>query len=179
MPRGGTSKQNKVFGQSQQVGQQAQNDASNLSKTLTPMFQQEATNPTKSPLYNTLNTASQQSTGGAVAAAKGEAGLRSLRTGNRGSSQTVLDDSVRNAMRTNSQNSLDAITGIQNQGVQGLQGMYGSNVNELLQSMGVGSGIANNQASQPGWFQNMTSLIAALKPGGSTANGGSLSMGGG
>jgi hypothetical protein len=169
MPRNGTAKQDKTFGQSQQVGQTAQTNASNLSNTLTPMFQQEATNPTKTPLYNTLNTASGQSTGGAVAAQKGQTGLARLRTGNRGSSQTLMDDTVRNAMKTNSQNSQNSILGIQNQGVQGLQNLYGSNVQELLGSMGISSGIANNQASQPGWFQNMTGMINAVANAGKSA----------
>lgn len=166
MPRNGTAKQDKVFKNTQQVGEQSQNNSNSLYSTLTPMYQQEATNPTKTPLYNTLNTASGQSTGGAVAAQKGQTGLARLRTGNRGSSQTLMDDTVRNAMKTNSQNSLNSIMGIQNQGMQGLQGMYGSNVQELLGSMGIGTNIANNQASQPGWFQNMTELI---KAGGSVA----------
>jgi hypothetical protein len=162
MSRGGTSKQNSTFNQSQQVGQQSLANQNNLSATLTPMYQQEATNPTGSSIYNDLNTASGQSTGGAVAAEKGQAGLQRLRTGNRGSSQTLMDDSVRNAMRTNSNNSLRSIADIQNQGVSGLQGMYGSNVQELLGSMGISANVANSQASQPGWFQDMTGLISSL-----------------
>jgi hypothetical protein len=122
MPRNGTAKQDKTYKQSQSVGEQSQTNATNLSNTLTPIFQKEATDPTKTPLYNTLNTASGQSTGGAVAAQKGQTGLARLRTGNRGSSQTLMDDTVRNAMKTNSQNSQNAILGIQNQGMQGLQG---------------------------------------------------------
>jgi hypothetical protein len=169
MPRNGTAKQDKTYKQSQSVGEQSQTNATNLSNTLTPIFQQEATNPTKTPLYNTLNTASGQSTGGAVAAQKGQTGLARLRTGNRGSSQTLMDDTVRNAMKTNSQNSQNAILGIQNQGMQGLQGMYGSNVQELLASMGIGTSIANNQASQPGWFQNLTSGINAVANAGKAA----------
>src|SRR6185437_2639006 len=161
MPRGGTSKQNQLFSQSQNIGNTANKNASDLYSTLQPMFQSEATNPTASPLYNTLNTLSGESTGGAVAAAKGQAGLAGARTGNRGAYQTTLDDTVRNAMKTNSTNAQKAAMGIQSQGTSGLENLYGSNVNELMNSMKTGTDIANNQASQPGWFQNLLGFMQA------------------
>lgn len=173
MSRGGTSKQNQSYSQSQKVGDTAQAAQNSLAATLTPMYTQEATNPTASPVYQAENTAGQQSTGGSVAAVKGAAGLRGMRTGNRGADQIVMDESVRNAMRQNSQNSMTSVADTANRGVAGLQGLYGSNVQELLGSMGIGSQIANNQASQPGWFQNMTSLIGSLAGAGAkTASGG-------
>lgn len=181
MSRGGTSKQNQTYNQSQQVGNTAQTNQNALAATLTPMYQDEAVNPQGfgSDLPG-INTAAQQSTGGALAAQKGDAALQAARSRNRGSSQVAEDESVRNAMRTNSQNALNVGKANaelkQNQsqaGISGLQGLYGSNVQELLGSMGIGTQIANNQASQPGWFQNMTGLISSLAGAGAkTASGG-------
>lgn len=169
MARGGTKKQDTTFNESQGVFNNANQNASNLSATLTPMYQSEATNPTGTQIYSDLNTAGQQSTGGSTAAVKGQAGLSRLRTGNRGTSQAILDESVRNAMRQNSNNSLRSIADIHNEGVSGLSSLYGTNVNQTMAALGLGGNIANNQASQPGWFQNMTSLIASL--GGAGAKG--------
>lgn len=187
MARGAQNQAKQTFQESQNVfhgqGDKSQADYNALFPALT----KEATNPQGYMPGDlaAMNTASQQSLGGATAGAVGEGDLAGARTRNAGSFAPALDESVRSGERQLSQ---DAV-GIQGQnanlkqaqqqaGLQGLQGLYGTNTNAMLGALGLGnqSTQALTQAGQSGWFQNMTGLIAALKPGGSAAGG--LSFGG-
>jgi hypothetical protein len=183
MSRGGSQKADTLFNQSQNQYNTANANASSLFQTLNPICSQEATNPTgfSDSDMSAMNTAGQQSTGGAVAAAKGELGLRAARTGNRGGTETALDSSVRNAMQTNSQNALkvqseNAMLKQANQqaGISGLQGLYGQNVNDTMASLGLGNSAVQTgvQAGRSGWFQNFTDYINAVAGNLKSASGG-------
>ena len=56
----------------------------------------------------------------------------------------------------------------QQAGLKGLEGLYGQNSQDMLSALGLQNQSTNalTQDGQSGWFQNMTGLIAALKPGG-------------
>lgn len=180
----------KTFGETQNVYNQDSGNASALYNSLFPQFTAEATNPQGFTPGETasMNTAAQQSVGGATAGAVGQGTLRAARTRNSGGSNMALDDAVRSGQQTLSQDAL----GVQNEnamlkesqrqaGLSGLSSLYGTNQSGMLSALGLGNQATQTgtQAGQSGWFQNMTSLIAALKPGGSTANGGSVGFGGG
>jgi hypothetical protein len=132
-----------------------------------------------------MDTASQQSVGGAVAGAKGEGNLTAARTRNLGSYQPALNKSVREGEEVNSQNALN--TKIKNAilkeaqrqaGASGMEGMNSGEMASELGALGIQNGATNSyvNAGQSGWFQNMLALMNALKPG--YSSGGGFSMGG-
>ena len=121
--------------QQNQYAAGANTTAGNIYNTLFPQLQQNLTNPTannpelasagtqfqneiNNPIglpstsgystadKNAMTTASNQSLGGAVAGAVGQGNQTAARTRNAGGYATALDDAVRNAGRTQSQNAL-------------------------------------------------------------------------
>ena len=183
MARGAQNQPKQTFGESQDVFKGSQGNAQQLYAKLFPQLEQEAMNPTGfSPTdLAAMNTASQQSVGGSTAGAVGEGNLEAARTRNAGGFAPVLDEAVRSGQRQLSQNAV----GIQGEnanlkesqrqaGLKGLEGLYGTNTQDMLSALGLGNQATNalTQAGQSGWFQNMTGLIAALKPGGSVGSGG-------
>lgn len=189
MARNQQDQANKTFKETQNVYNQDSGNASALYNSLFPQFTAEAVNPQGFTPGETasINTAAQQSVGGSTAGAVGQGSLRAARTRNSGGSDMALDESVRSGQRALSEDAL----GVQGEnamlketqrqeGLQGLSGLYGTNQSGMLSALGLGNQATQTgtQAGQSGWFQNMTSLIAALKPGGSTANGGSVGFGG-
>ncbi|HEY2496568.1 MAG TPA: hypothetical protein VGK24_05825 [Candidatus Angelobacter sp.] len=195
MARGAQDQASKNFDNSQTVLNQgkgvastAGENAGHLYSTLVPQLEQEASNPTG---YGgdepAINTAAQQSTGGALAAVKGEAGLSALRTGNAGAGANALEESARDAMRTNSENALnvtkdnaDLKQKQQQAGIAGLGTLYGENSNDELAALGqennaIGQGSnavnAETNAGNSGWFQNLTGFMNAAANVGSAASG--------
>ena len=186
MSRAGQDQAKQTFKSAQTAANTASSNAGNLYNTLTPAFTQEATNPTGIAPTDlaAMNTAGQQSAGGALAAAKGEGNLQAARSRNRGGFSGAVADSTRNAMKQGSDNALkiqglNAQTKLQQQqeGLSGLSSTYGQNLSSLASSLGVQPAATNayTNAGNSGWFQNMLGLVTALKPGG---NVGGLSFGG-
>jgi hypothetical protein len=190
MARNQQNQANKTFGETQGVYNQDSANASSLYNSLFPQFTAEATNPQGFGATDlaAMNTAAQQSVGGSTAGAVGQGTLRAARTRNSGGADTALDSAVRSGQQTLSEDAL----GIQGEnamlkqqqkqaGLSGLSSLYNTNQSGLLSALGLGNQATQvgTQAGQSGWFQNMVGLINALKPGGSSANGGSFSFGGG
>ena len=105
-----------------------------ISGFLTPQLESEATNPegyTPQQLAY-MNTASQQSLGGGVAATTGQANLEAARTRNAGGYQAAVGDANRSARRQLSQNALgiqqkqaDLQQQQRQQAIQQLMSLYG------------------------------------------------------
>jgi hypothetical protein len=108
-----------------------------LSNFLTPQLEQEALNPqgyTPQQLAY-MNTASQQSNGGATGAITGQANLEAARTRNAGGFQGAIGSGSRAAMRQNSQNSVgiqarqaDLQQQQRQQALAALQSLYGTDL---------------------------------------------------
>lgn len=196
MARKAQQQANQNFNNSQDTFGQAKGDAagfggnaSHIYGTLEPQLEQEALNPQGyggSDLA-AMNTAVGQATGGATAAAKGEADLDAARTGNRGGFQTALDESARNGMRTNADAAL-AIQGKnadlkqrqQQAGIAGLGNLYGENTGDELKALGLENesiGEGNNSinagvnASNSGWYQNLLNYMKTAADVGKAAHG--------
>lgn len=109
--------------------------------TIDPILTQEAENPqgyTPQQLAY-MNTASQQSLGGATSAVTGQANLEASRTGNAGGFQGAIESGSRDAMKQNSQNSVNIQAQQANlqqqqrqQALQSLQSLYGTNQQDAL-----------------------------------------------
>lgn len=187
MARGAQDQAKKTFNESQGVFGTSQGNANDLYSKLFPTFQAEATNPQGFAPGDlaAMNTANQQSVGGATAGAVGEGDLAGARTRNSGSFAPALDEAVREGERTASENAV----GIQGEnaklkeeqrqaGIAGLGGLYGQNNSDMLSALGLQNQSTNalTTAGQSGWFQNMTGLISAL--GGAAQGAGAMMHGG-
>lgn len=124
-------------------------NANSTYSILTPTLSRMATNPqgfSPQTMAN-MNTAAQQSIGGATAGTVGQANLQAARTNNAGAFQPAATQAAHDATAQLS----DAALGIQNrnamlqeqqrsQGLQGLQGLYDTNVG----ASGNALGLSNN-----------------------------------
>ena len=176
MARGPNNQANQLFNQSQGVANTAENNTNTLFNTLFPLYEGEATNPQGFGANDlaAMNTASQQSTGGAVSGAVGAGDLEAARTHNSGSFQAAGDEAAREGMRQNSENAVN-IQGEnaklkqtqQQAGLAGMAGLEGQSQNELLASMGLGDQDVNTEinAGQSGWLQNFMKLISTFSQG--------------
>jgi hypothetical protein len=173
MSRQGTSNAQKSFNESQDTYNTAQGNSNSLYSSLFPAFTAEATNPQGFGATDlaAMNTASQQSIGGATAGAVGQGSLRAARTRNSGGQAAEADSAVKSGEQTLSQNALGiqgenaALKQEQKQaGLSGLSGLYGENNSTMLSALGLGNQATQvgAQAGQEGWFQNMTGLINSL-----------------
>ena len=192
MSRDAQNQAKKTFKESQGVFGDSQGNAKDLYSKILPVYEGEATNPqgfAKEDLA-AMNTASGQSVGGATAGAVGEGNLEAARTRNAGGFAPALDEAVRSGERTLSTNALDvqgknaALREMNRQaGISGLSSLYSGKMGAMLSALGLGNQSTNalTDAGKSGWFQNMTSLISSLKPGGSMGGGQSpsFSFGGG
>lgn len=178
-----------TFGQGKAISTRAGDNASHLYDTLTPQLEAEASDPQGygAEDLGAMNTAAQQSNGGAVSAVKGEAGLEANRTGNRGSLAAATAETVRNAMRTNSEEALNiqgenaklkqaqqqaGIAGLEHeQDAQDAQEMGGLNSEDS--SIGAGNQSVNAElaAGQSGWYQNFLGFVNAAANAGKAASG--------
>lgn len=202
MARGAQDQAKQAFDQSKQTFQDSQDayggaktNASSLYSSLFPALSQEATNPQGygAKDLSAMNTAGQQSVGGATAGAVGEGDLIGARTRNAGSFAPALDEAVRSGERQNSENAVNIqgqnanVKQAQQQaGLAGLGNLYSTNTDAMLKSLGLGNESTNagtsatnalTNAGQSGWFQNMLGLVNALKPTGSAGGGQPASFG--
>lgn len=186
MARGAQDQANKTYRESNQVYTGAQQNSSDLYKKLFPMLMQEATSPTGYDPTDlaAMNTAAQQSQGGATAAAVGDLGLQAARSGNAGGAAAAEDEAVRSGQRNLSQTALgikganaDLKEKQKQLGIQGLGGLYGQNTGDMLSALGLQNQSTNTgiEAGKSGWFQNMTDMIRALNPTASFGGGGGAS----
>ncbi len=118
-----------------------------------------------------MNTAAQQSTGGATAGAVGQGNLMAARLRNQGGFQVAGDESAREGMRQNSQAAVqnagenEKLKQIQKQsGLAGEAGLYGENMQQTLGALGAQNNATGqlNEASKNGWLQQMNQTISAL-----------------
>lgn len=123
-----------------------------------------------------MNTASQQSIGGATAGAVGQGNLTAARTRNRGGFTGALDEAVRGGQRQLSENAL----GIQGENANlkeqqrqtalgSLQQLYGSNVQAQLAAMGLTPGTIGQwtnaaQATTNGVLGGINTFANLVKP---------------
>jgi hypothetical protein len=116
----------------------------NLYGWLEPTLQREANNPQGySPKQlAAMNTATQQSTGGSVGGATGQANLEAARTRNAGGFQGAVSSSARSAGETLSQDALGVQMAQANlqqlqrqQSLNALQNLYGMDMNQALNYM--------------------------------------------
>jgi hypothetical protein len=172
MARGAQKDAQQTYKQAQEVAGTAETNANQLYKQLFPAFEAEATNPQGFGREDlaAMNTAAQQSVGGATAGAVGEGDLEAARTRNAGGFQPALDEAVRSGER---QLSTDAL-GVQEEnarlkeaqrqaGLAGEAGLYGTNTGDMLNALGIENNSTNalTNAGNSGWFQNMVGLINA------------------
>ena len=174
-----------------QTGASLMAGAQDIRSSLVPQLQRDITaqHVMTPEQLNDMLTSAGAGAGGATGALTGQAELETARTGQGAGLTPALS-----AMARSRQQALaKAGEGIAAEDVQGalkrqqqargeLAGLYGTDVSGALQSMGlVPKDVeAGAQAGSTGWFQNMTGLIAALKPGGSVGGGSpaSFSFGG-
>ena len=177
---------------SQALGKQSGTNANALYGQLDPAFTAEATNPQglNAQTKADMTTTGEQTTDRAVSGAMGQGNLTAARTRNSGGFAPALDESTRDAMRTNSDTGLKIGLADENlkeqqkqEGLQGLSSLYGTNNNDVLSSLGLQNQSTNTlaNAGNSGWFQNTIAAINALKPGGSVGGGSpaSFSLGNG
>jgi hypothetical protein len=139
--------------------------ATNISGSLVPQLQKQATNPTgyTPTQQNNMLVAGEQGAGGANAGITGQAGLQAARTHNTGALSGVLDSAARAKQQTLSQNAL----GVQNRQAdlqqkqmsdaqKELAGLYGTDVNADIKAQSLVPEDLNaaNNAAQSGWQQN-------------------------
>lgn len=169
------------------MGGSLQSEGQAIQSSLTPKLLAETTashsmDPTQ---LNELLTAAGAGTGGATAGLEGRAELESSASRNTGN-LTAMQDSLAQGR----QKSLaSANEGIAAQDVQGalankqtalgeLGQMGQADTSDALKAMGLQGQDINTEieAGKSGWFQNLTGMISALKPGASV---GGFSIGGG
>jgi hypothetical protein len=185
----------KTFANTQDVYGGAKSNSGDLYSQLFPALKGEAMSPQGyAPLDKAaMNTASQQSIGGATAGAVGEGDLVGARTRNAGSFAPAADEAVRSGERQLSDNALNVdgqnanLKEAQRQaGLGGLGSMYGTNTSAMLSALGLGNqsteagtGATNalTNAGNSGLFQNMLGMLNALKPSGSVGGGNPASFG--
>lgn len=158
--------------------------ATNISGSLVPQLQKQATNPTgyTPTQQNNMLVAGEQGAGGANAGITGQAGLQASRTHNSGALSGVLDSAARSKQQTLSQNALgvqNKQADLQNQQQQSalkqLGGLYGEDVNADINAQKLVPEDINaaNAASQTGAQQNAMKWYAlATRQGGGGGGGG-------
>lgn len=129
--------------------------------TVDPILTQEATDPQGySPTDLTaMNTASQQSLGGATAGVTGEANQESARTRNAGGFQGAIRSGSQDAMKDQSQNAVQ----IQAQNAQLKQQQQQQALSSLQQLYGT------DQATALGYLNGSSSAAGDVKPAGLSA----------
>lgn len=152
-------------------------NAGQLYSFLTPQYEQEAVNPQgfgEADLGG-MNTAVQQSTGGATAGAVGQNALQSQRTRNLGGAQASNNDSANTAAQINSEKALGiqgANASLKQQqkqsGLAGLAGLHGGELSAAMKDLDISDAALNTQnqstgqylqAGQSGWLQNTLGIL--------------------
>ena len=174
MARGAASQAQQTYRMGRNLENQSMANANALYNQLTPAYTNMAVNPQginpqdRARMY----TEAQQGAGGSMAAATGRAQQLAAANRNTGSFAPVLGESARGAARDLSQTGLGiglADVGLKESqrqaGLEGLSGLQAEQNKDVLGSLGLmNEATQARTAASPGWFQNMTSLLAALKP---------------
>jgi hypothetical protein len=127
--------------------------ATDVYNSLFPQLQNEAQNGLSMSDQAALNTASQQSLGGANAAVAGGGDLAAARTRNAGGYAPAVAESAREGMRQNSQNALGTVSkniAAKQAAERALQGLYGTNAEAGIGSLNASTSAVNaeTQADQ-------------------------------
>jgi hypothetical protein len=161
--------------------------AANISSTLIPFLTRELNNPggISQQDQTAMLSASQGGAGGLAGGLATKANERAGATGNASGVTSALDDIARQRMKA-AGGGAEAIAGQnaetklnqQQEGAEGLSKLYGTDVGAQLGAMGVQNNAIGQEvnANSHGWFQNLTSMIAALR-GGSQSPGAMPTMG--
>jgi hypothetical protein len=180
MSRAAENQAKQTYQTSADFGKGATARSNDLYDTLSPTYANEAANPQgfgKADLAD-MNTAAQQSVGGSLGAAVGQANTMGAANRNSGSFAPALDEASRGAGRTMSNISTGIsadnakLKEMQRQaGISGLQGLEGQQNSDVLSSLGLENNSTNalTDAGKSGWFQNMTGLINAVAGAGDSA----------
>lgn len=156
-------------GKANNLSDQANTNATSLYKTVNPVLTQEATNPHgfDPKDLSAMDTASEQSIGGATAGAVGEGNLEAARTRNSGGFQPAAAESARAGMRQNSTNAvtIQGNNALQKErerqaGISGLTSLYGSNSAQALSALGLSNeslDVANH--TQPSAWQQFGNTV--------------------
>jgi len=169
-------------GRANKLSDQYNANASSLYNFETPILESDVTNPQGyGKDLTAMNTASQQSLGGAESAAFGEGNLEAARTRNAGGFQGAVEKSARDAMKTQSQNAVSiqaanakAKMAERESALGALTSFYGGDVNAAMKALEL-SNQALNDTSNVGpsigqqLFNNAKS--AALTPPGGDGSG--------
>jgi hypothetical protein len=150
--------------------------ASTLSSTLLPFLTRELNSPggISQQDQTAMLSASLAGAGGLAGGLATKADERAGATGNASGTTSALDDIARQRMKAaaggaESIASQNAETKLkqQQEGAQGLSSLYGTDVGAQLKALGVQNDAIGQEvnASDHGWFQNMTSLISAIRGG--------------
>ncbi|MDR5729446.1 MAG: hypothetical protein RB191_18690 [Terriglobia bacterium] len=155
--------------------------ASSISSTLLPFLTRELNTPggISQQDQTAMLSASQGGAGGLASGLQTGMNQKAAATGNESGFGSSADEIARQREKAAAGGSesiagQNAMTKLnqQQEGARGLQGLYGTDVGAQLNSLGLQNQAIGQEvnAGSHGWFQNMTSLIAALK-GGSQAPG--------
>jgi hypothetical protein len=172
MSRAAENQAKQTYQSASDFGKGATSNSNDLYSSLVPTFTNEASNPQgfgKTDLAS-MNTAAQQSEGGALGAAVGQANTMGAANRNSGSFAPALDEASRAAGR-NLSNTSAGIAGEnaklkeaqRQEGISGLSGLQGEQNNNVLSSLGLQTNSTNAlvNAGKSGWFQNMTDFMKA------------------
>lgn len=178
MSRDAQNQAKQTYNTSAALTDTSQANTGNLYNTLVPTYTAEAANPQGFDPTTKANmtTAAEQSAGGALGAATGQAARLAASNKNIGGFAPALDEASRDA----SKNLSNATLGVQNedatlkeakrqQGIQGLQGVENQQNSDILSSLGLQNESTNTDvnAGNSGWFQNMLEFMNAagkIKP---------------
>lgn len=148
MGRDAADASKKQVGIDNQRSNQLNDRANYVFGQVNPFLQGEMKNPQGfGPDLAKMNTASQQSLGGGVAAATGQGNLTAARTGNVGMYAPVIGEAARAGMRQNSENSLktEGLNAMekkreQTEGASGLMHEGDANLQASLSALGLTTG---------------------------------------
>lgn len=140
------------------------NQSQGTSNFLTPQLEKEATNPEgytpQQKAY--MNTASQQSLGGGVAATTGQANLEAARTGNAGGFAGAVGTANRGAQRQESQNavgieadSAKLAAAQKQQALSSLQSLYGTELGGSGNYLQTSNQALHDENNAPNFWQSL------------------------
>src|ERR1700722_16582488 len=160
----------KNYNQANQLETAALGNSTALYDQLDPTYTQEATNPQGygAPDIAAMDTAAEQSAGGAEGSAVGQGNREAAANRNSGSFAPALDEASRAAGRNFSADALsvqnknaDLKQKQRQEGISGLSGLQGEQNSDILGSIGLENQSTNSlvNAGNSGWFQNMMALM--------------------
>jgi len=162
MGKGAKAQQLANSGTAQNMSSNLYGNATNLYGSLLPMYQNEAVAPpgfTPTAKAN-MNTAAQQSTGGATAGSVGKGALYAARTRNAGAADASTAAGVQSAGENLSKSAVgtelaDAALkeSQRRQGLAGMQGLYTTDLGASQGALGLSNQALNNENNAPNFWQ--------------------------